>query len=70
MTPSGLGSLGSNLPLPAVFVKRPQKDRARVVAALDSLVKSFPELKAKKLEGRKEEWRFRVGQWRVIFTPY
>jgi mRNA-degrading endonuclease RelE of RelBE toxin-antitoxin system len=40
--------------------------RARVVAALERLAANDPTIEARKLTGS-NEWRIRVGDWRVRF---
>ena len=40
----------------------------RIVASLDRLVADPQGSDVKKLTGRQEEWRLRVGDWRVRFT--
>ena len=42
--------------------------RRRIVAALDRLVGDPPHGDVKKLQGSADEWRLRVGDWRVRFT--
>jgi mRNA interferase RelE/StbE len=44
----------------------PTRGQARVRAALDALADG-PTGDLKKLEGRQDEWRLRVGEWRVRF---
>jgi mRNA interferase RelE/StbE len=41
--------------------------RARVVAALERLATGDPTIEERKLKGL-DEWRIRVGDWRVRFT--
>ena len=44
-------------------------DRGRVRAALDAL-NTFPSRgDFRKLAGRENQWRLRVGNWRVLFHP-
>jgi mRNA interferase RelE/StbE len=40
--------------------------RARVIAALERLAANDPTIEARKLKGS-NEWRIRVGDWRVRF---
>ncbi len=42
--------------------------RARVIAALDGLRTQPPAGDVRRLTGRQNEWRLRVGDWRVRFT--
>jgi len=42
--------------------------RGRIVAALDRLVGESPHGDVRKLQGSADEWRLRVGAWRVRFT--
>ena len=42
------------------------KDRGRVLNALDGLVTGHQSLDLRKLAGRRNEWRLRVGDWRVL----
>jgi len=42
--------------------------RRRVIEALDRLVAEPPRGDVRKLQGRDDEWRLRVGEWRVRFT--
>ena len=44
--------------------------RRRVLAALDGLVADPPAGDVAKLTGRPDEWRLRVGDWRVRFTRH
>jgi mRNA interferase RelE/StbE len=58
-----------------VYAKRAEKDiarldapiRRRVFSALERLAADDPTMKARKLTGV-DEWRIRVGDWRVRFT--
>ena len=45
------------------------KDQARIRAAIDALSDGLGTGDIKKLRGRENEWRLRVGSWRVIFSP-
>jgi mRNA interferase RelE/StbE len=45
----------------------PARDRAAIAEALDRLVDSPGSVGVRKLTGRSNEWRLRVGRWRVIF---
>ena len=47
--------------------KLPQTDLRRVVAALKKLAKSPRPRGAKKLVGKPEAWRIRVGRYRVLY---
>ncbi len=40
----------------------------RIMAALDRLQKDPREPGVKKLKGQKNEWRIRVGDYRILFT--
>lgn len=42
--------------------------RRRVFEALDRLVAESPQGDVKKLRGSDDEWRLRVGDWRVRFV--
>ncbi|MDQ3692487.1 MAG: type II toxin-antitoxin system RelE/ParE family toxin [Chloroflexota bacterium] len=42
--------------------------RQRVFRALDRLVAEPPRGDVKKLQGSEDEWRLRVGDWRIRFT--
>jgi mRNA interferase RelE/StbE len=42
--------------------------RQRVVRALDLLVAEPPRGDVRKFQGRDDEWRLRVGDWRIRFT--
>ena len=46
----------------------PAADQARILAALDGLLKEPPEGDVRKLQGQEERWRLRVGDWRAIFS--
>jgi mRNA interferase RelE/StbE len=46
----------------------PLRDREYVVRALNQLSVDPYSGDVRKLTGRDEEWRLRVGQWRVRFT--
>lgn len=46
----------------------PQQDRERVIAALDRLADDPYQTDIRKLTGSNDEWRLRVGQWRVRFS--
>lgn len=48
--------------------RMPQRDRAAVAGALDRLSEESGNVDIRKLEGRENEWRMRVGRWRVRFT--
>ncbi len=58
------------------FTARAQKDlrkadkviRQRVIDALDRLVAGDPSVDIRKLASRKDQWRLRVGNWRVIYS--
>ena len=41
--------------------------RQRIFDALDRLVGDPPQGDVRKLSGRKDEWRLRVGDWRIRF---
>ena len=43
------------------------KDQGRIRTAIDGLSAGPPGGDVKKLQGRENEWRLRVGSWRVIF---
>src|SRR5687768_7509060 len=45
----------------------PARDQARVRAALDGLTTRPPTGDIRKLQGVQDEWRLRVGDWRVRF---
>ena len=45
----------------------PTRDQARVRAALDGLATRPPTGDIRKLQGIQDEWRLRVGDWRVRF---
>lgn len=45
------------------------KDQSRIRAAVDALAGGLGTGDIKKLQGRENEWRLRVGNWRVIFRP-
>ena len=59
-----------------VFTARARRDfrradpqvRRRIIEALDRLVSDPQGSDVKKLVGRQDEWRLRVGDWRVRFT--
>lgn len=59
-----------------VFTPRARRDmrrldrplQARIIAALDRLVGDPPAGDVVKLAGKDDEWRLRVGDWRVRFT--
>jgi mRNA interferase RelE/StbE len=42
--------------------------RQRLIRALDLLVAEPPRGDVRKLQGREDEWRLRVGDWRIRFT--
>lgn len=44
-------------------------DRKRVLEALDFLVSDPLSGDVKKLKGRQEQWRLRVGSLRILFVP-
>jgi mRNA-degrading endonuclease RelE of RelBE toxin-antitoxin system len=46
----------------------PDADRTAVSTALDRLTPNPTGMDIKKLQGRSDEWRPRVGNWRVRFT--
>ncbi len=46
----------------------PLSDQARVRAAIDILAQSTRGGDRKKLKGMHDEWRLRVGRWRIRFT--
>lgn len=65
----------------ATFRKQPEKylsklsqeDRARILTAIHGLCEKWPfyrqsALDIKRLQGS-DEWRLRVGDWRIIFYP-
>ena len=45
------------------------RDQARIREALDGLTDFPRQGDLRKLRGREEEWRLRVGDYRVRFTP-
>lgn len=45
----------------------PVRDQGRVRAALDGLMRRPPTGDIRKLQGIEDEWRLRVGDWRVRF---
>jgi mRNA interferase RelE/StbE len=45
----------------------PDKLLARVVRKIDSLSQSPRPPGCKKLKGHKDQWRVRVGDWRVVY---
>lgn len=45
----------------------PQPDLERIFAALNLLIGDPPQGDVRKLAGRRDEWRLRVGNWRVRF---
>ncbi len=45
----------------------PARDRGRVRAALDALSGGPGRGDLKRIRGRDEEWRLRVGEWRIRF---
>ena len=47
----------------------PSRDQARLREALDELVADPHHGDLKKLRGELDEWRLRVGDWRVRFRP-
>lgn len=49
--------------------KMPLDDRRRVRAAIDSLAAGLAGRDVQKLRGKENEWRLRVGQWRIRFRP-
>lgn len=51
------------------LLQLPRKDQGRVRAAIDRLGAGFPGGDVKKLKGRENEWRLRVGDWRIRFRP-
>jgi mRNA interferase RelE/StbE len=59
-----------------VFAPRAEKDfrrvpsamRARLLDAINTLVIRPPPGDVRKLQGSDDEWRLRVGEWRVRFT--
>ncbi|MDO8635921.1 MAG: type II toxin-antitoxin system RelE/ParE family toxin [Dehalococcoidia bacterium] len=48
--------------------KLPSTLEKRAMAALDRLKKDPREPGVKKLKGQKNEWRVRVGDYRILFT--
>lgn len=63
-------------PIGWIFTARARRDigrldrpvRERVIEALDRLVGDPPQGDVVKLTGVEDEWRLRVGDWRVRFT--
>jgi mRNA interferase RelE/StbE len=45
----------------------PSEDRNRIIERLKSLASDPRSPAVKKLSGYEELWRFRVGDWRVVF---
>jgi len=45
------------------------EERRQILAALDRLVANPPPGDIRELQGAREEWRLRVGEWRVRFSP-
>ena len=43
------------------------QNRKRIIDALDRFAKSYPQGDVKKLQGMDDEYRLRVGDWRVLF---
>ncbi len=50
------------------LARLPRTDQERVVAAVDALQANPRPHGVKKLKGRYNEWRIRVGDYRVIYT--
>ncbi len=48
----------------------PTRDQGRVRAAIDALAGGPTYGDIKKLKGKENEWRLRVGEWRVRFRPH
>jgi mRNA-degrading endonuclease RelE of RelBE toxin-antitoxin system len=44
----------------------PQRDRESVIQALSRLTSDPGSVDLRKLTGRRDEWRLRVGRWRAI----
>jgi len=44
----------------------PSRDREAIGRALDRLGEDISSVDVKKLAGRSDQWRLRVGRWRVI----
>ena len=49
--------------------KMPLDDRLRVRDAIDSLAAGLAGRDVQKLRGKENEWRLRVGRWRIRFRP-
>jgi mRNA interferase RelE/StbE len=49
------------------FKKLPRDARDLIFDALDEFVRKYPNVNMRKLTNRPGEWRFRVGDYRVIF---
>ena len=49
--------------------KLPLDDRLRVRNAIDSLATGLAGRDVLKLRGKENEWRLRVGRWRIRFRP-
>jgi mRNA interferase RelE/StbE len=49
--------------------KLPLDDRLRVRNAIDSLAAGLAGRDVLKLRGKENEWRLRVGRWRIRFRP-
>ena len=45
-----------------------ESDRETIIQAIDKLAQDPSLVDIRKLKGHKNEWRLRVGQWRVRFT--
>lgn len=46
----------------------PAKDRSRIRQSIEALATDAPGLDVKKLQGATDEYRLRVGDWRVLFV--
>jgi mRNA interferase RelE/StbE len=47
----------------------PAQEQARLRAAIDGLSSGLYHANVRKLRGRENEWRLRVGSWRIRFRP-
>jgi mRNA interferase RelE/StbE len=50
------------------LTKLPEFDQQAVIRAIDKLAINPSEVDIRQLKGYKNEWRLRVGQWRIRFT--
>lgn len=52
------------------ILRLPQRDQARIRAAIDGLEENPRPRGCLKLKGEDNQWRIRVGRWRIVYSVW